>query len=67
MDYKRIDRRDTAVLIRNGFACLTGEVEIDVHTAGRTLNLNLRFSNVWERTASGWQQILWQSTPIPPR
>ncbi|HUB96054.1 MAG TPA: nuclear transport factor 2 family protein [Stellaceae bacterium] len=63
--YKRIERRSLATLVRNGFACLTGAVEIDVETGGRVLNLNLRFSNVWEKTAGGWQQILWQSTPVP--
>jgi hypothetical protein len=63
--YRRIQRRSLATLVRNGFACLTGAIEIDVETGGRVLNLNLRFSNVWERTGSGWQQILWQSTPIP--
>ena len=63
--YKRIQRRSLATLMRGGFACLTGVVEIDVETGGRLLNLNLRFSNVWERTGSSWQQVLWQSTPVP--
>ncbi len=63
--YRRIDRKEVAASIRNGFAFLTGRVEIDVETGGRVLNLNLRFSNVWEETPAGWQQVLWQSTPIP--
>ncbi len=65
--YRRIDRKDVATSLREGFAILTGAVEIDVETGGKVLNLNLRFSNVWERTAKGWQQIAWQSTPIAPR
>ena len=63
--YRRIDRREVAVSVRGGFAFLTGAVEIDVDTGGRSLHLNLRFSNVWEETPQGWQQVLWQSTPIP--
>jgi hypothetical protein len=63
--YRRIERRSLATLMRGGFACLTGAVDIDVETGGRVLNLVLRFSNVWERTPTGWHQILWQSTPIP--
>jgi ketosteroid isomerase-like protein len=65
--YRRIDRKDVATSLREGFAILTGAVEIDVETGGKLLNLNLRFSNVWERTAQGWQQIVWQSTPIASR
>jgi len=66
--YRRVNRKEVAVAVREGFAFLTGAVEIDVETGGKQLNLNLRFSNVWERTPKGWQQIVWQSTPIaPPR
>ena len=65
--YRRIDRKEVAASLRQGFAILTGAVEIDVETGGRLLNLNLRFSNVWEGTPKGWRQILWQSTPIAPR
>ena len=65
--YRRIDRKDVAASLREGFAFLTGAVEIDVETGGKLLHLNLRFSNVWESTPKGWQQILWQSTPIAPR
>lgn len=66
--YRRINRKDVAATLREGFAILTGAVEIDVETGGRVLNLNLRFCNVWERGPKGWQQIGWQSTPIaPPR
>jgi ketosteroid isomerase-like protein len=65
--YRRIDRKNVAATLRENFAILTGAVEIDVETGGKVLNLNLRFSNGWERTAKGWQQIVWQSTPIVPR
>jgi ketosteroid isomerase-like protein len=65
--YRRIQCKEVAASLREGFAVLTGAVEIDVETGGKLLNLNLRFSNVWERTAKGWQQIVWQSTPIVTR
>jgi len=65
--YRRMERKDTKVTVRDGFAFLTGGIEIDVETGGRTLNLNLRFSNVWERSGGSWRQILWQTTPIPPK
>jgi hypothetical protein len=65
--YRRVERKEVTTTLREGFAALTGAVEIDVETGGRVLNLNLRFSNVWERTPTGWQQIVWQSTPIAPR
>ena len=65
--YRRVDRKDVATSLREGFAILTGAVEIDVETGGKLLNLNLRFSNVWEHTAKGWRQIVWQSTPLAPR
>ncbi len=65
--YRRIERKDVAVSVRDGFAFLTGVTEIDVETGGQVRHLNLRFSNVWEETPSGWQQIVWQTTPIAPR
>ncbi len=65
--YRRVARKEVAASVREGFAFLTGSVEIDVETGGRVLNLNLRFANVWERAGGGWQQIVWQSTPIAPR
>jgi len=65
--YHRIAPKNVAMSLREGFAILTGAVEIDVETGGKLLKLNLRFSNVWERSATGWQQIVWQSTPIAPR
>lgn len=65
--YRRIDRKEVKASLREEFGFLTGAVEIDVETGGKLLNLNLRFSNVWERTGKGWQQIVWQSTPIAPR
>ncbi len=65
MKYRRIHRRDVAVSLRKGFAFLTGAVEIDVETGGSLRHLVLRYSNVWEPTPRGWQQVLWQSTPIP--
>jgi len=65
--YRRVQRKDVMFTVREGFAVLTGAAEIDVETGGRLLNLNLRFTNVWERTPKGWRQIAWQSTPIAPR
>jgi ketosteroid isomerase-like protein len=65
--YRRIHRRDVAVSVREGFAFLTGAIEIDVETGGTLRPLVLRYSNVWESTPKGWQQVLWQSTPIPPK
>jgi len=65
--YRRVNRKEVAVTLRENFAVLTGAVEIDVETGGKVLNLNLRFSNGWERTPKGWQQIVWQSTPIVAR
>jgi ketosteroid isomerase-like protein len=65
--YHRIAPKNVAMILRDGFAILTGAVEIDVETGGKLLKLNLRFSNVWERSVRGWQQIVWQSTPIAPR
>jgi hypothetical protein len=65
--YRRVNRKDVVATLRENFAILTGAVEIDVETGGKVLNLNLRFSNGWEHTAKGWQQIVWQSTPIVPR
>ena len=62
--YRRVNRKEAKLTLRDHFAIMTGHVEIDVETGGRVLNLNLRFCNVWERGAKGWQQIGWQSTPI---
>jgi ketosteroid isomerase-like protein len=65
--YRRIHRRDVTVSVHEGFAFLTGAIEIDVETGGTLRPLVLRYSNVWESTPKGWQQVLWQSTPIPPK
>jgi ketosteroid isomerase-like protein len=65
--YRRIHRRDIAVSVREGFAFMTGAIEIDVETGGSVRPLVLRYSNLWESTPKGWQQVLWQTTPIPPK
>lgn len=65
--YRRIHRRDAVASVRNGFGFLTGAIEIDVEAGGQLRHLVLRYSNVWEQTPKGWQQILWQTTPIPPQ
>lgn len=67
LKYRRMDRRDLKINLRDGFAMLTGAIEIDVEVGGQVRHLVLRYSNVWEKTATSWHQVLWQTTPIPPQ
>jgi ketosteroid isomerase-like protein len=67
LKYRRMHRRGLKVTEREGLAMLTGAIEIDVETGGQVRHLVLRYSNIWAKTATSWQQVLWQTTPIPPQ
>ena len=67
-DYRGAQRTDEVYQAYGDTVVVTGRAQIDVVVAGATKKLNNRFVNVWAKGASGasgWQMIVWQSTPIP--
>ncbi len=63
--YLKVERFDTHSQVYGDAVITTGRARIDVLVSGVERNLNMRYANVWIKTAKGWQFALWQSTPIP--
>lgn len=59
--YQRIIRTDVQVRVFGTTAVVTGQADITTEKS----NPVVRFVNVWVRTDGGWQNALWQATPIP--
>jgi ketosteroid isomerase-like protein len=44
---------------------VTGQIKIDAVIEGKPKLLNSRYTDVWVKGPTGWQMVVWQSTPIP--
>ena len=44
---------------------LTGVCAISVLASGNPRSFSVRFVDVWNKRASGWQMVTWQSTLLP--
>lgn len=58
--YLKIERSEVRVQVFGSVAVVTGKAEITTEKS----NPVVRFVNVWVRADVGWQNALWQATPI---
>ena len=60
--YQKVERSGEDVRLHGDTAVVTGQARIDLNGGAR---LNLRYTDVWVKTAGGWQMVAWQSTRLP--
>ena len=58
--YLKIVRSDVQVRVFGSTAVVTGKADITTEKS----NPVVRFVNVWVRHGDGWQNAIWQATPI---
>jgi ketosteroid isomerase-like protein len=59
--YQKIESPEREVRLFGDTAVVSGQARIDLGTR----ILNARYTDVWVKSAEGWQMVAWQSTPIP--
>jgi hypothetical protein len=66
--YLSSEMRDVNVVLRNGYAMLSGISKIDFENYARNTEgtVETLFLTVWESTPSGWRISAYSSTPLPP-
>jgi ketosteroid isomerase-like protein len=60
--YQKVERSGEEVRLHGDTAVVTGQARIDLN-GGR--QLNLRYTDVWVKSADGWRMVAWQSTRLP--
>jgi ketosteroid isomerase-like protein len=63
--YRKIERPLEDIQVHRDCVIVTGHVRIDIMIDGVAKVLNSRYTDVWLKSAKGWQMTAWQSTPIP--
>lgn len=62
--YLRIDNSEQKLRFFGDVAFIDGVVAMELDLAGEIKQINSRFTICWARTASDWQIVHWQSTPV---
>ena len=65
VEYRGVERTDTAVVEFGDTAAVTGQARIEVHARGNDIVIECRYSSVWVRDGGRWQFFLWHNTPLP--
>jgi hypothetical protein len=65
LTYSSIDVEGVSVKIYGHIAVVAGRSAFQGYREGKPFNRRCRFSRVWVRTNGGWQEVLFQLTPIP--
>jgi ketosteroid isomerase-like protein len=63
--YLKIERPIENIQVYGDTVVVTGQTKMDALVEGKPRVLNGRYTDVWIRSAKGWQMVAWQSTPIP--
>ena len=63
--YRKIERPLEDIQVHRDCVIVTGHVRIDIMIDGHAKVMNSRYTDVWLKSAKGWQMTAWQSTPIP--
>lgn len=66
VDYRSVEREDTAVIGSGDAAVITGKATFTVCVAERDITITSRYSSVWVNEEGRWQFLAWQNTPFPP-
>jgi len=64
--YKAMSFDDRRVRLHgDSTAIVSGTARVQVTTAGRDLDIRLRFTELYVKQAGAWKMALWQSTRVP--
>jgi ketosteroid isomerase-like protein len=63
--YKVVEREGIEMRVHGDAVFVTGKSRVVVAIGGEDKHVNLRYSNVWVKTAGGWKFALWHATPMP--
>ena len=63
--YRKIERPVEDIQVHRDCVIVTGQVRIDIEIDGEAKVLKSRYTDVWLKSAKGWQMAAWQSTPFP--
>ncbi|MDJ1481459.1 nuclear transport factor 2 family protein [Cytophagaceae bacterium YF14B1] len=64
--YQSIQSEEVGIRVIGDAAVINGVATVRVWTAGQTLDMHLRYTDVYVRRNGKWQLISWQSTRIQP-
>ncbi len=70
LTYVAAKHEDVNVRLYGDAAVLTGRSAMKVkspHTQNQTIDLDVRFLNIYAKRSGRWQQVAWQSTRIAPQ
>jgi len=65
LKYKVIAPEDVHVRLYDSTAVVTGRCRFEVESSGAEIKLQVRYTDVYVKKASGWQLVAWESTRIP--
>ena len=65
--YKRVDRNDQTVRVKDDIGLVFNHVQIEAEHCGADLHLDNRMLAVWTREDGVWRLLAIQSGAIPPR
>jgi hypothetical protein len=66
LDYKQMELKEVTYKVYDKTIILSGTMNVMVFSkkAGKTLDLNIRYLDVYQYNYSGWQLIAWQSSKL---
>ena len=66
LDYKQMELKEVTYKVYDKTIILSGTMNVIVFSkkAGKTLDLNIRYLDVYQYNYSGWQLIAWQSSKL---
>lgn len=65
-NYYSLAFSDVKVRVLGQCAIVWGDVIMDLRAPSRPRVLDLRFTNVWQRSAGGWRNVHWIAAPNAP-
>ena len=63
--YKAMTFDERRVRLHGDSAIVSGTTRVQVESAGRDLDIRLRFTELYVKQKDGWKMALWQSTRVP--
>ncbi len=63
--YQKMEPEQIVVKVFKKTAVITGLVYVSVKQGDRTVDSQLRYTDVWQKRGGRWQMVAWQSTRVP--